>query len=86
MSEKERILNKILNDKSRPVEFKDCYGGSENQLRLLFKHVPDEYFKGINLILNNTNPNLIDKDIRELRREVSELKVLIQKLINFSKN
>ena len=30
--------------------------------------------------------NLIDKEIRDLRREVSELKVLIQKLINFSKN
>ena len=46
MSEKERILNKILNDKSRPVEFKDSYGGSENQLRLLFIHVADENFFG----------------------------------------
>ena len=30
--------------------------------------------------------NLIDNEIRNLRREVSELKVLIQKLINSSKN
>jgi len=62
VSEKERILNKILNDKSRPVEFKDCFGGSENQLRLLFKNVDDDYFKGINLILNSTDPRLLEKD------------------------
>ena len=30
--------------------------------------------------------NLIDNEIRNLRREVSELNVLIQKLINSSKN
>ena len=30
--------------------------------------------------------NLIDNEIWDLRREVSELKVLIQKLINSSKN
>ena len=62
MSEKERILNKILNDKSRPVEFKDSYGGSENQLRFLLKYLSDENFKDINLILNNANPDLIEKD------------------------
>ena len=62
MTEKERILNKIESDTSRPVLFSESHGGSENQLRLLFKHVPDEYFKEINLILNNTNPNLLEKD------------------------
>ena len=62
MSEKERILNKILNDKSRPVEFKDSYGGSENQLRLLFKNVDDKYFKDVNLILNSTDPKLLEKN------------------------
>ena len=62
MTEKERILNKIESDTSRPVLFSESHGGSENQLRLLFKHVPDEYFKEINLILNNANPNLLEKD------------------------
>ena len=61
MSEKKRILDKISNDKSRPVEFQDSFGGSENQLRLLLKNVEDEYFKDINLILNNTDPKLIDR-------------------------
>ena len=61
MSEKKRILDKISNDKSRPVEFQDSFGGSENQLRLLLKNVDDEYFKDINLILNNTDPKLIDR-------------------------
>ena len=62
MTEKERILNKIESDTSRPVLFSESHGGSESQLRLLLKHVPDKYFKGINLILNNANRNLIDKD------------------------
>ena len=62
MSEKKRILNKISNDKSRPVEFKDSFGGSENQLRLLFKNVEDDYFKDINLILNSTDPQLLEKN------------------------
>ena len=62
MTEKERILNKIESDTSRPVLFSESHGGSENQLRLLFKYVPDEYFKGINLILNNANPNLLERD------------------------
>ena len=53
MEEKSRILNKI-NDES--------FGGSENQLRLLLKHLPDESFKDINLILNNTNQDLIEKN------------------------
>ena len=60
MKEKERILKKIENDDSRPVLFSESMGGSESQLRLLFKFVPDEYFKNINLILNNTDERLID--------------------------
>ena len=62
MEEKSRILKKINEDKSRPVSFNDSFGGSENQLRLLFKYVSDENFKNINLILNNANPDLIEKD------------------------
>ena len=62
MTEKKRILANLENDNSRPVLFSESHGGSESQLRLLFKHVPDEYFKDINLILNNANPSLIDKD------------------------
>jgi len=53
VQEKSRILKKINNE---------CFGGSENQLRLLLKHLPDESFKDINLILNNTNHDLIEKD------------------------
>ena len=53
MQEKSRILKKINSE---------CFGGSENQLRLLLKHLPDESFKDINLILNNTNDDLIEKD------------------------
>jgi len=53
VQEKSRILKKINNE---------CFGGSENQLRLLLKHLPDESFKDINLILNNTNYDLIEKD------------------------
>ena len=53
MEEKSRILNKINNE---------SFGGSENQLRFLLKHLPDESFKDINLILNNTNPDLIEKN------------------------
>ena len=60
MKEKERILKKIENDATRPVLFSESKGGSESQLRLLFKFVPDEYFKNINLILNNTDERLID--------------------------
>ena len=52
----------LLSDTSRPVLFSESHGGSENQLRLLFKYVPDEYFKEINLILNNANPSLLEKD------------------------
>ena len=62
MEEKNRILEKVNNDKTRPVLFNDSYGGSENQLRLLLKHLPDKDFKNINLILNNANYDLIDKD------------------------
>tara|TARA_Y100000590_G_scaffold88385_1_gene99297 strand:+ start:128 stop:1084 length:957 start_codon:yes stop_codon:yes gene_type:complete len=53
VEEKSRILNKINNE---------SFGGSENQLRFLLKHLPDESFKDINLILNNTNPDLIEKN------------------------
>ena len=62
MEEKSRILKKAEDDKSRPVSFKDSFGGSESQLRLLLKHLPDESFKDINLILNNTNYDLLEKD------------------------
>ncbi len=62
MEEKSRILKKVAEDQSRPVSFNDSFGGSENQLRLLLKHLPDESFKGINLILNSTRHNLIEKD------------------------
>ena len=53
MQEKSRILEKINSD---------CFGGSENQLRLLLKYLPDESFKDINLILNNTSDALIEDD------------------------
>ena len=62
MEEKSRILKKADSDHSRPVSFKDSFGGSENQLRLLLKHLPDESFKDINLILNNTNHDLLEKN------------------------
>tara|TARA_B100000029_G_scaffold246214_1_gene243228 strand:- start:2488 stop:3462 length:975 start_codon:yes stop_codon:yes gene_type:complete len=62
VEEKSRILKKADSDKSRPVSFKDSFGGSENQLRLLLKHLPDESFKNINLILNNANYDLLEKD------------------------
>ena len=53
MQEKSRILNKINNE---------SFGGSENQMRLLLKHLPDESFKDINLILNSTNQDLVEKN------------------------
>jgi len=62
VKEKSRILKKTDSDKSRPVSFKDSFGGSESQLRLLLKHLPDENFKDINLILNSTNYELLEKD------------------------
>ena len=62
MEEKSRILKKLNADRSRPVSFNDSYGGSENQMRLLLKNLPDESFKNINLILNNTDHNLIEKN------------------------
>ena len=62
MEEKSRILDKINNDQSRPVSFNDSFGGSENQLRLLLKYLPDRSFKDINLILNNANYDLIEED------------------------
>ena len=37
LKEKERILKKIENDATRPVLFSESKGGSESQLRLLFK-------------------------------------------------
>ncbi|RZO49546.1 MAG: glycosyltransferase [Candidatus Pelagibacterales bacterium] len=62
MEEKSRILKKVDDDQSRPVSFKDSFGGGDNQLRFLLKYLPDESFKDINLILNSTNYDLIDKD------------------------
>jgi len=62
VEEKSRIIKKLNSDSSRPVLFNESHGGSENQLRLLLKHLPDESFKEINLILNNTDPNLIEKE------------------------
>ena len=62
MKEKSRILKKVNDDQTRPVSFNDSFGGSENQLRLLLKYLPDESFKNINLILNNANHDLIEKD------------------------
>ena len=53
MEEKSRILKKINSE---------SFGGSENQLRLLLKHLPDASFKDINLILNKTNHDLLEKD------------------------
>ena len=62
MKEKDRILKKVKNDKSRPVAFEESFGGSENQLRLLLKYLSDDSFKDINLILNNANHDLIEND------------------------
>ena len=62
MEEKSRILKKLNSDQTRPVSFNDSFGGSENQLRLLLKYLPDESFKDINLILNNTDHSLIEKN------------------------
>ena len=62
MEEKSRIIKKLNDDHTRPVLFSESFGGSENQLRHLFKYLPDESFKNINLILNNTNYDLIEKD------------------------
>ena len=53
MEEKSRISKKIN---------QECYGGSENQLRLLLKYLPDESFKNINLILNNADHSLLEKN------------------------
>ena len=59
MEEKSRIIKKLNDDHTRPVLFSESFGGSENQLRHLLKYLPDESFKNINLILNNTNYDLI---------------------------
>ena len=62
MEEKSRILKRINDDQTRPVSFNDSFGGSENQMRLLLKNLPDDSFKDINLILNNANHDLIEKN------------------------
>ena len=62
MRERDRIFNKLDSDKTRPVLFSQSYGGSESQVRLLFKYVPDKNFENVNLILNNTDHSLVEKD------------------------
>ena len=62
MKEKSRILKKVDDDRSRPVSFNDSFGGGDNQLRFLLKYLPDESFKDINLILNSTYHDLIERD------------------------
>ena len=62
MEEKSRILKKLNSDHSRPVLFNESFGGSENQMRLLLKHLPDESFKDINLILNNADHKLLENN------------------------
>jgi len=62
VEEKSRILKKAADDNTRPVSFNESFGGSENQLRLLLKYLPDKSFKDINLILNNANHDLIEKN------------------------
>jgi len=62
VEEKSRIIKKLNSDQSRAVLFNESFGGSENQLRLLLNYLPDESFKDINLILNSTNPDLLEKN------------------------
>ena len=62
MEEKSRILNKLNSDQSRPVLFDESFGGSENQMRFLLDHLPDESFKNINLILNNADHKLLENE------------------------
>jgi len=62
VEEKSRIIKKLNNDSTRPILFNESFGGSENQLRLLLKYLPDESFKNINLILNNTDYDLLEKE------------------------
>ena len=62
MEEKSRIIEKLNSDQSRAVLFNESLGGSESQLRLLLSYLPDENFKDINLILNSTNPDLLEKN------------------------
>ena len=62
MEEKSRIIKKLNDDHTRHVLFNESFGGSETQFRLLLKYLPDESFKNINLILNNANHDLIEKD------------------------
>jgi len=62
VKERSRILKKVDDDRSRPVSFNDAFGGGDNQLRFLLKYLPDESFKDINLILNSTNHDLIERD------------------------
>jgi glycosyltransferase involved in cell wall biosynthesis len=62
VEEKSRILKKVDGDRSRPVAFNDSFGGGDNQLRFLLKYLSDESFKDINLILNSTNHDLIERD------------------------
>ena len=62
MEEKSRILKKLNSDSTRAVLFEESFGGSENQMRQLLNNLPDESFKNINLILNNTDQNLLENN------------------------
>ena len=62
MEEKSRIIKKLNDDHTRHVLFNESFGGSETQLKLLLKYLPDASFKNINLILNNASHDLIEKD------------------------
>ena len=73
MKEKERILSKIENDKTRPVLFTESFGGSENQFRLLLKYVPDEYFKEIKTFF--ANDEKISQGQLQLKQHLEKLEI-----------
>ena len=86
MTEKKRILDNIENDNSRPVLFSESHGGSESQLRLLFKYVPDEYFKDINLISKIGGIILLITGILILTNQLQAIGFYIIKFFPFMQN